>query len=480
MRELDALVNQALDADEADLTRVLSLEDLLTDVHRRTRRRRVVRTAATSVSSAAAVGLVAVGAYALGGADDPQPNPAQTGTPHETVTPTPAPTTTPTPPEPTTAPDPGARTIPTADPASILAQAGTGLQVYGPDGSVLEAVGRAASGPVAAGPDDLRTQVPGFDGSPQNVAATSTEGRYVASRLQDVDDEILYPPSDVGTWDGSTFRTWDRSAVVEDEVRSVGRFTVADGWVAWHESTGHEAWSGEWRVFAAREDGRDLHLVARSEEFFLDPAVDTTVPDQTVAILDGRVYWSTLRPDLEPWPAYSPDESDTMVVSRALDGTGEIRVEAVGATLAAGGFGRLVVNMVDPETKGLVTALLEDGRLRPLVANGGLTPALGDGFLAFTHEGSAYVLDLDEPVLGRISTPGAVLGEQPVADADHVAWPADLSDDEAVPHYDTLLYYDVAADVLRSTDTPSVWATYAGAVDTVDDQASWTFVEWAD
>ncbi|ASR55983.1 hypothetical protein [Cellulomonas sp. PSBB021] len=476
MRELDAVVNEALDADEDALTRVLDLEDLLTDVRRRTRRRRVVRTATTSVSSAAAVGLVAVGAYALAGSDEPQPNPAQTGTPHETTSPAPTPTM-PTPtqaPTPSGTPDPGARTVPTADPASVLATAGTALQVYGPDGSVLDAVELAASGPVAAGTDDFRAQVPGFADRPGNVAATSTEGVYVASRYQDSDEDNPYPGSDVGTWDGSTFRPWTSTMTIvdEDELRMVGPLTVADGWVAWLESTGHDWWIGRWRVFAAREDGSDLHLVARSEDF-LDPALDETVPDSTVAILDGRVYWSTVRPDLRPGD--TPDETDTVVVSRAIDGTGEIRVEAVGATLVAGGFGRLAVQMIDPEVEGFVVGLLEDGHLRPVVANGGAEVALGDGFLAFDHESDLYVLGLDEPTLGRISLPGADITWGIGADADHVGWTTSTTEGE-----EALMHYDVAHDVLRRAAAPRAWATRTGVVDATDDQEVWTLVEWAD
>ncbi|UJP40548.1 hypothetical protein [Cellulomonas palmilytica] len=475
MRELDALVNEALDADEDALTRVLSLEDLLIDVRRRTRRRRVVRTATTSVSSAAAVGLVAVGAYALAGADHPKPNPAQTTTPHETATATPTPSPTTQAPAPTTSPDPGARSVPTADPASVLADAGTAFQVFGPDGSVLDAVELAASGPVAAGADDFRTQVPGFPDRPSNIAATSTEGVYVASRYQDSDEDNPYPGSDVGTWDGSTFRPWTSTTTIvdEDEVRMVGPLTVADGWVAWLESTGHDWWIGRWRVFAAREDGSDLHLVARNEDF-LDPALDETVPDSTVVILDGRVYWSTVRPDLTPGDHV--DESDTVVVSRALDGTGEVRLEAVGATLVAGGFGHLVVHMTDPGSGGLVTGLLKDGRLRPLVANGGELVAVGDGFVAFGHESDLYVLGLDEPTLGRISIPGVEGGGRVVADAGHVGWTVRMleGDDEL------LLHYDVGGDVLRSTDAASAWATHAGVIDTSDYPDPWTLVEWTD
>jgi len=475
MRELDTLVTEALDADEAALTQALGLDDLLTDLRRRTRRRRVVRAATTSVSSAAAVGLVAVGAYALAGADDARPQPADTTTPHETATPTPtapattAPTQAPTQaPSQSPTPDAGPRTVPTADPAAVRA-AGDGLRAYGPDGSLLTPVDGGTGGPVRAQASDFTAEIPGIDGSAYRLEARLSDGSYLVTHPTTDDD--AYPPVVLATWDGTTLHPWASTDTVVDDgqARVLGNVTVTDGWVVWMESTGYDAWLGRWRVFAARDDGSDLHLVARSEEWFTTDH-DETMSGAQVAVVDGRVYWSTYRADLVS--AAEQRARDAVVVSRALDGSGEIRVEAVGVELLAGGYGRLAMGVLEDGDVVAGIALLEDGDLRTVVANGPPEAAVGDGYLAFAVDEYAYVLRLDEPRLTRVAMAGVEDVMYVASGPDHVGWVASYPD-----RYEHVRY-DLATDTLRTTDASRAWATSTGSVASPGTPATWTIVTW--
>ncbi|UJP40549.1 hypothetical protein [Cellulomonas palmilytica] len=124
-----------------------------------------------------------------------------------------------------------------------------------------------------------------------------------------------------------------------------------------------------------------------------------------------------------------------------------------------------------------MTALLDDGELRPLSVTPVSDLAVGDHFVAVGDGADLYLVWFDEPRVTRLRAPGVEAATPFVADATHVGWRATLRDGGGRVN----VRYDLTTNTLRTTDSTVVWATGTGALpSTADSPEPWTIVEWAD
>ncbi len=225
----------------------------------------------------------------------------------------------------------------------------------GPDGSALvvtELSLPAAQDAPEARVEVLRTLPEGEDGTVTPYAVSSSGEVLVSTFAPDSFDagalELLATtPVHLWTEDGLVPLGSTGALVPGDPHRQVVSATFADGSPAWHETTGVQVGTSDWRMFARRGDAPAL--LARSEQV-VPAELPGLVGHPQLAAAGDRVGWETVE-------EREDGTLRTRLVSVPAAG-GELRVEAELAAMPAG------------TAAGWVTLRLEDRDVAPVDEDG--------------------------------------------------------------------------------------------------------------
>lgn len=249
---------------------------------------------------------------------------------------------------------------------------------------------RAASAHVAREGDDFSPVLSSGDAAGDFLTLALDEtGGLVVARLpaQQYDGgAALRAASEIGLLRDGVFDPWpgSESFVPEDAPRQAYAASVSAGVTVWVETASVMLDRSSWRVFS-RDPSGVVALVARSEEVDADelPIVNG---DTTALVSGGRVYWATAAPVLPAESSAAGASFQMQVLSRAVDGSGSLVVEAVGASHPTLTDDGLFVTRTSRDD-----AAIPDGQIRIERSSGIGTTA---SFLEITGPAELDVLDM--------------------------------------------------------------------------------------
>ncbi|WP_454085216.1 hypothetical protein [Georgenia sp. Marseille-Q6866] len=290
-----------------------------------------------------------------------------------------------------------------AEPAAVApersaAPAVSGLS--GPDGSPLAVTELSLPAPQdapEAGVEVVRT-LPYREGEDPTVTplAVSPSGEVLVSTFApgsfDAGSLELLATTPVHLWTGTGLQPLGRTEALGEAHRQVVSGTFAGESPAWHETTGVQIGTTDWRVFASAGDAPVL--LARSEQVVPDTERAGLAGHPSLTASGDRVGWETAQ-------AREDGTLRTRLVSVPVSG-GELRVEAELATMPAGVAG------------GWVTLRLEDRDVVGVDADGDAqAPAAGTSIDLVTPGGDARTL---------VELDGASVLELAAGGGEVVAW----------------------------------------------------------
>ncbi|NLE81139.1 MAG: hypothetical protein GX610_16450 [Rhodococcus sp.] len=205
--------------------------------------------------------------------------------------------------------------------------------------------------------------------------AVASDGTLVVAELPPPDVEagvMMTAPVRVGSWDWQQFTPYeDVSATPQgDGPRQAYGGYESDGYVTWVETESVDLFVDTWRVFLRHPDGH-VALLARGEEINPEGVPFRNELTQPV-ISGGRVFWMTPYPTA-PSPDLLGDEWTTAIVSRDVDGSEELRVDAVDARSPSSSRGGVIITRTTPapgadENRDLVSWIDGAGETHDLVS----------------------------------------------------------------------------------------------------------------